>query len=218
MTTTPKRGLFVCIEGIDGAGKTTQVDMLVAALRMRGIAAVAMRFPDRRTPTGRALDAYLAATAKTPEDAMDPHTAHLLFSANRWEKRAEIERTLAAGTTIVVDRYIYSGIAYSVAKGLDLEWCKAADRGLPVPDVVLYLAVPTTVALERIWATRATRERHDSTEVLDRVARAFDDALLLDAGPDTWAFKVDATLYADILHGRILEVVLPKAATRVTPC
>nr|TKV98967.1 hypothetical protein SEVIR_8G008300v2 [Setaria viridis] len=62
-------------------------------------------------------------------------TIHLLFSANRWEKRALMESKLLGGTTLIVDRYSYSGVAFSAAKGLDIQWCKAPDVGLVAPDL-----------------------------------------------------------------------------------
>ena len=70
---------------------------------------------------------------------MSNEAVHLLFSANRWEKIKEIEETLKNGTNIICDRYWYSGVAYSVAKGMDFEWCLAADKGLHQPDLVIYL-------------------------------------------------------------------------------
>lgn len=55
---------------------------------------------------------------------------HLLFSANRWESMKEIDEILSSGKNIICDRYWYSGVAYSYAKGLNFEWCMAADQGL----------------------------------------------------------------------------------------
>ncbi|CAM6042828.1 unnamed protein product [Sphagnum compactum] len=92
---------------------------------------------------------------------LDDASIHLLFSANRWEKRALMEAKLRAGATLVVDRYSYSGVAFSAAKGLDLNWCKisrhlyqskqasAPEAGLLAPDLVLYLDIPAEVAAER---------------------------------------------------------------------
>ena len=67
---------------------------------------------------------------------------HLLFSANRWEAVKTLKTRLNAGETLVCDRYAFSGVAFTAAKGtLDLEWCKNPDRGLPAPDAVIYLDV-----------------------------------------------------------------------------
>jgi dTMP kinase len=67
---------------------------------------------------------------------------HLLYSANRWEAKDEIERLLTAGTTLIVDRYSFSGVAFSSAKGsdqMDFDWCCNPEIGLPEPDVVIFL-------------------------------------------------------------------------------
>ena len=72
----------------------------------------------------------------------DDAAVHLLFSANRWEAAKALKTRLGAGETLVCDRYAFSGVAFTAAKGtLDLEWCKNPDRGLPAPDAVIYLDV-----------------------------------------------------------------------------
>lgn len=70
---------------------------------------------------------------------LSDESAHLLFSANRWELADVIKSKLAAGVNIVLDRYVYSGVAYTAAKGLDRQWCLNPDIGLPRPDVTLFL-------------------------------------------------------------------------------
>ena len=78
---------------------------------------------------------------------MNDQTIHLLFSANRWEASSSLESKLAAGTNLVCDRYAFSGVAFSSAKGLDLDWCMSCDRGLPAPDAVIYLGIITIFAV-----------------------------------------------------------------------
>ena len=70
---------------------------------------------------------------------MPTEAVHLLFSMNRWESKKQILDAMKAGQHVVCDRYAYSGVAYSAAKGLDFEWCKNADKGLVKPDIVFYL-------------------------------------------------------------------------------
>ena len=68
------------------------------------------------------------------EKELDDHVIHLLFSTNRWEKREELTKALDAGQHVLIDRYAYSGVAFSAAKaGMDLDWCRGPDRGLPKP-------------------------------------------------------------------------------------
>ncbi|CAK9215091.1 unnamed protein product [Sphagnum troendelagicum] len=72
-----------------------------------------------------------------------------LEGVGKYYGRALMEAKLRVGATLVVDRYSYSGVAFSAAKGLDLNWCKAREAGLLAPDLVLYLDIPAEVAAER---------------------------------------------------------------------
>lgn len=138
------RGSLIVFEGLDRSGKTSQSARLVSYLKDKGLSVEAWRFPDRSTCVGQMISAYLAN-----ESQLDDRTVHLLFSANRWEKRFQMESKLRSGTSLVVDRYSYSGVAFSSAKGLDIEWCKAPEVGLIAPDLVLFLDVPPEKAAER---------------------------------------------------------------------
>jgi dTMP kinase len=121
-----RRGAFIVLEGIDRCGKTTQSTRLRETLTNLGHPTTALRFPDRTTTIGKLIDAYLAQGKE-----IDDRAIHLLFSANRWELAAQLEAQLRGGDNVVVDRYCYSGIAFTSAKGLPLEWCKAPEVGLP---------------------------------------------------------------------------------------
>jgi len=115
------------------------------------------------------LDAYLGSSSSSSV-VCDPHVAHLLFSANRWETSAAIRAHLAKGTHVIVDRYSASGIAYSIANGLDPDWCTHSDRGLPTPDAVLYLDVTAEQAEKRAGFGG---ERYERREFQERVAKAY---------------------------------------------
>eukprot|EP00692_Jakoba_bahamiensis_P001996 EC685767.1.p3 GENE.EC685767.1~~EC685767.1.p3 ORF type:complete len:141 (+),score=67.01 EC685767.1:79-501(+) len=139
------RGLFVVFEGVDRCGKSTQVSRLIDTLRARHLPVHAERFPDRTTRIGALLDAYLSSSSSPPSSSssssssgdvekekevvevdsssLGDRAVHLLFSANRWEKRARLLELLDAGTHVVCDRYAFSGVAFSSAKGLPLSWC-----------------------------------------------------------------------------------------------
>ena len=104
-----------------------------------------MSFPDRSSEIGSIINSYLTSVKE-----LDDHVVHLLFSANRWELQNEILNTLENGTNVIIDRYAYSGVAYSAAKpNLSLNWCKQPDIGLPRPDLVCFLDVTEEVALKR---------------------------------------------------------------------
>jgi len=95
----------------------------------------------------------------------------LLFSANRWELAPSIERDLAAGITILCDRYAFSGVAFSAAKpSLSFEWCTFPDIGLPEPDLVLFLDASPGVARSR---GGYGEERYEKEEMQRRVRDVF---------------------------------------------
>ncbi|KAK1058018.1 Thymidylate kinase [Friedmanniomyces endolithicus] len=182
------RGALIAFEGLDRSGKSTQCQLLADHLRSQGHAVSNMRFPNRTTSIGQMINSYLAGQTQAED-----HVIHLLFSANRWESAAEIERLIAAGTTVVLDRYYYSGIVYSAAKrvdGMGLEWCRQPEVGLPRPDVCVFLDVDTEVAKQR---GGFGEERYEKAEMQGRVRELFaelkvngghegDDIVVVDAG------------------------------------
>ena len=130
------RGAFIVLEGVDRCGKTTQCGLLLKHLLSLGLSAMAIRFPDRTTSVGTLINSYLQSSQN-----LDDRAIHLLFSANRWEAVPSMTETLAAGTTLICDRYAHSGVAFSSGKdtGLTVDWCKGPDLGLPAPDAVIFL-------------------------------------------------------------------------------
>ena len=74
------------------------------------------RFPDRTTNIGAIINSYLGCKKE-----LEDHVVHLLFSANRWEMEKEIINTLMSGTSVLIDRYAYSGVAFSAAKVCSLQ-------------------------------------------------------------------------------------------------
>ncbi|KAF7330453.1 Arp2/3 complex subunit [Mycena venus] len=144
MTSTRSRGAFIAIEGLDRSGKTTQVATLQSRLETEGVPVKLLKFPDRTTAIGQMIDSYLRSQSE-----LDDRAIHLLFSANRWELASSIEQLLAAGTTVVCDRYAFSGVAFSAAKGLPFEWCRSPDVALPAPDVTIFLDITPQQARSR---------------------------------------------------------------------
>mmetsp|Transcript_4773 Transcript_4773/g.7189 ORF Transcript_4773/g.7189 Transcript_4773/m.7189 type:complete len:222 (+) Transcript_4773:31-696(+) len=199
-----KRGLFVLFEGIDRTGKTTQSLKLVEALREAGHRVKHLRFPDRTTQTGKLCDEYLREATTLSDECV-----HLLFSANRWEQAAEMRRLLNTGTSLVVDRYAYSGVAFSAAKGnLSLAWCKSPDAGLPAPDLVLFLSL--TIEQAKLRGEYGA-ERYEK-EAFQRKVRKIYDALAEEAHKDDaicWK-EIDANTSVDQLHETILKLVKEK--------
>ncbi|KAI0471590.1 thymidylate kinase-domain-containing protein [Xylariaceae sp. FL0804] len=165
---TPVRGAFVVFEGVDRAGKTTQAKLLQQRCVESGREVRFVRFPDRSTPIGQMIDAYLKGQTE-----VEDHVIHLLFSANRWEACKRIRADLAAGRTVVCDRFYHSGVVYSAAKrlpSLTLAWARAPEAGLPRPDAVLFLDLDEAVARARGgWG----QEVYEKAEMQRRVRELF---------------------------------------------
>ena len=139
-----RRGLFIVFEGLDRSGKTSQSTRLADEMVKLGTETLKMNFPDRSNCTGNIVNEYLKSSRDLSDECI-----HLLFSANRWEARESMLKDLQAGKSIVCDRYVYSGVSYSCAKGLSSTWCRAPDVGLPEPDVVVYLRINSEIAEKR---------------------------------------------------------------------
>lgn len=193
------RGALVVFEGLDRSGKTSQCGRLLSYLEGLGHAVELWRFPDRTTSVGQMISAYL-----TNKSQLDDHTIHLLFSANRWERRSMMETKLKAGTTLIVDRYSFSGVAFSSAKGLDFEWCKAPEIGLIAPDVVVYLDIPPEKAAER---GGYGGERYEQLEFQRKVAKHY--KLLEDS---SWKI-VDGWQPLEDVEKQVKEIVLEHVMT-----
>lgn len=189
-----QRGSLIVLEGIDGSGKSTQAQELQDALEAKGHAIV-MQCPDRISATGDVIDAYLEG-----ESEISHWSAHTLFSANRWEMVPLINAYLELGTTVILDRYAYSGIAYSLAKGVVRTWVTEPDRGLPRPDQVFLIDVPADVALARLWHREDRAERHDRLEMLEAVRFNYESM------SERWT-KIDGTQPASEVTAQILSTL-----------
>lgn len=184
------RGALIIFEGCDSCGKTTQGKKLVEALNAEGIAAKFLAFPDRTTPIGQIINKYLKKKCD-----LEDHVIHLLFTANRWEAVPEMTKLLQNGITLIVDRYSYSGVAFSTAKqGIDIDWCKQQEIGLPKPDAVFYLKLNTDeVSKHGVLGN----ERYEQREFQEKVSLNFNCLKEKD-----W-IVIDANKSIDSLHIKI---------------
>lgn len=157
-----KRGRFITLEGIDGAGKSTQLAALVAFLQQRGVDLVQTREPGG-TPLGEKLRALLL------HEAMHADTEAMLMFAARREHLAEvIEPALAAGRWVVCDRFSDASFAYQGAgRGLPLARLEALEQwthGGLQPDLTLLFDLPEDVAAARVQAGRDAADRFEQEQ------------------------------------------------------
>ncbi|ASK51348.1 Thymidylate kinase [Eptesipox virus] len=127
-------GKLIVFEGLDKSGKSTQCKKLYNYMLNNNIKCILMTFPNRSTDIGNIIDKYLKKEINLPDESI-----HLLFSANRWEFNNILKKHIDEGVHVILDRYTFSGIAFSAAKGLDINWCKECDKGLKKADIVFYL-------------------------------------------------------------------------------
>ncbi|EDV19916.1 uncharacterized protein TRIADDRAFT_32784 [Trichoplax adhaerens] len=204
MATDRNRGALIIIEGGDRTGKSTQSKMLVDALLADGKQAELVKFPDRTTPIGKLAGSYLQKTLD-----LEDHAIHLIFSANRWEKVPSIIERLENGITLVVDRYAFSGVAYTSAKrGFDIEWCKQSDTGIPAPDLVIYLTLPVDQATSR---DQYGTERYESTQFQKRAVENFEKLMT-----KNWT-TLDASQSIDAIHQQMKDLtteIMQQVGTR----
>jgi dTMP kinase len=197
------RGAFIVLEGVDRCGKTTQSAALLKKLIAAGMAAAALRFPDRTTQTGQLIDSYLQSSSD-----LDDRAVHLLFSANRWEAADHLTEQLKSGTNVVCDRYAYSGVAFSSAKvkadgvtpKLPLDWCQAPDIGLPAPDCVIFLDLSPADAESR---GGYGGERYEKRDMQVRVRQRFSDLQKMDEEALTATSTSDKDKDDDKLETRV---------------
>lgn len=190
------RGLFVVFEGLDRSGKSTQSKELLAGLERQKVPCKWTCFPMRQTALGGLIDLYLRRQLEMPDAVV-----HMLFSANRWEQAEELVRDLNAGITVVCDRYAFSGVVYTAAKGLDPAWCRLPDVGVPRPDLVFFLHVDP-----KVGAGRASfgDERYENPTMQQNVREQFQQA---DFGRDVAWHAVDGAREKEVISKEIWEKV-----------
>ncbi|KAK6089695.1 hypothetical protein P3W45_001337 [Vairimorpha bombi] len=135
--------MFVVFEGLDKSGKSTLSRSVHTKLNKMNVSAKEIHFPDRSSVIGDILDKYL-----TGKMNIDPESTHLLFTADRYNKKKYIEET-SKDNVLLCDRYSWSGIACSSAKGLDMAWCIDTERLLPQPDLTILLVADIDITMKR---------------------------------------------------------------------
>jgi dTMP kinase len=139
------KGKLIIIEGLDKSGKTTQSKLLFNFYEKVYSGQVRlMNFPDYSTRIGSEIKLFLQGKVEYPNEVK-----HILLSANRWEKKFEIERLRKQNRIIILNRYYQSNLAYGLANGLNFEWLVNLDNGLPKEDIVIILDIDPIISYKR---------------------------------------------------------------------
>jgi dTMP kinase len=155
-----KKGVLIVLDGIDGTGKTTQAERLLAALLKKGADAVYFREPSD-SQWGLAIKTKAGiADSLTPEEELD------LFQKDRQENvEKNLKPALQEKKVIVLDRYYFSTIAYQGARGIDPETIRRQNESFAVkPDLVFILDIAPQKGLDRIAKSRKKMDKHFERE------------------------------------------------------
>lgn len=148
------RGFFICLEGLDGSGKTTQAKLLVRKLKR-----------DHDTVyTAEPSDSTIGRLIKTKYLHDDERSSRiveaLLFAADRFNHVEKVVLpALRKGKLVVSDRYVHSSLAYQGAEGLDLKWIREINKHTLNPDITIYIDVRPEIALQRLKSRRSVMEK-----------------------------------------------------------
>lgn len=172
MIKNPYPGKFVVLEGLDGAGKSTQAGEIIRQFRARGAGRICATFePTQFLVGGLVRRRLLGEWQSTPE------CLQLLFAADRADHlEKEILPLLQKGVSVVGDRYFLSSIAYG-AIDCDPDWLAQVNRNFLAPDLTIYLDVPPAVCVDRIAANGRSIELFEKTGALERVAANYRNAI-----------------------------------------
>ena len=162
------KGVFICLEGLDGCGKTTQAKLLVRMLR-RSCDAVYTAEPSRGN-IGRFIKKHCLHSDKRSSGVVEA----LLFAADRFD---HVENTvlpaLKKGQIVVSDRYVYSSLAYQGATGLDLEWIQKINEHAARPDLAIYIDVDPETVIQRLKPKKSVMENLETERKVREVYMKF---------------------------------------------
>lgn len=197
MTARPHSGRFIVLEGIDGAGTTTQAQALGQALELEGKKVQVTREPSDG-PVGALVRQALVGQLMRHHEVttLNPSTLALLFAADRLDHLAsEILPALQRGEWVVCDRYLLSSLAYQGIDN-DVDWVEQVNRYAVEPDLTLFLEVPADVAAKRRTQRGGKPELFEEDEAQRRIADEYLSAIRRRASRDR-IVRLDGTLSKD---------------------
>jgi len=149
-----RKGVFICVEGLDGCGKTTQTKLLVERLKKEGYDAIYTAEPSR----GK-IGSFIKKYCLHGETRVSSIVEALLFAADRFEHvEKEVISALNEGKLVVSDRYVYSSLAYQGAAGLDLEWIGKINEHAIRPDLAIFIDVEPETVIQRLKPRKSIME------------------------------------------------------------
>ena len=164
-----KRGIFICVEGLDGCGKTTQTKLLVRRLRKKGYDVTYTAEPSRGE-IGSFIKKYCLHGLERVSSVVEA----LLFAADRFvHVEKEVIPALDEGKLVVSDRYVYSSLAYQGAAGLDLKWIEEINEHAMRPDLAIFIDVEPEIVIQRLKPNKSVMENLETQRKVREVYMKF---------------------------------------------
>ena len=155
-TPHPYKGRLICVEGIDGSGKSTQLLLLERWLRARG-------YPVHFTEWNSSRLVRRSMQRGKKKNLLTPTTFSLLHAVDFADRLTyQILPPLKAGMIVLADRYVYTAFARDVARGVHPDWVRSVYSPALRPDLTLYFRVPIDISLERLLSGRAKLKYHEA--------------------------------------------------------
>lgn len=196
-TTSVQRGKLIVFEGIDGTGKSTQIQLLAKMLQAQGTEVVCS-FEPTRGPWGmRVREAAIANERLSMEEEID-----CLLQDRREHVKQLIKPALERGAWVLLDRYYLSMMAYQGASGAKVEQIREANEDFaPIPDLAIWLDQPVDVSLSRMESRGEARDAFENEQFLLKVASIYSNMEM------PWLHRVDADVPVAEVHEAIKNLI-----------
>lgn len=184
-----KKGIFICIEGLDGSGKTTQAKILAKKINN----AIYTTEPSKGLIGNYIRKSYLYSKKR-----FSPFVEALLFAADRIEHlESEIIPALNEGTTVICDRYVFSSLAYQGASGISLDWIETINKAILYPDLAIFIDVEPEKSMRRLNSKKSLMENlQTQIKVRDIYLKFVEDKKLTLVNGDNLKTKVTEDLFS----------------------
>jgi len=194
-------GHLIAFEGLDQSGKQTQAELLRDRLKQGGHKSRLVSFPDYGTSIGEEI-----ARALQGEREYGPDVMQLLYVANRYERKPDLQRWLDGGLVLVSDRYTASSVAYGEALGLDPAWLTEIQKYLPPASMTIVLDIEPETAVSRKAVDRDRYERDLAMQARVR------ESYRRQAGADSSWVVLDGEQSKEAIAAEVFSVVTSRLA------
>ncbi|UCF44722.1 MAG: dTMP kinase [Candidatus Bathyarchaeota archaeon] len=190
-----KKGTFICIEGLDGSGKTTQAKLLTQKLRKSHKAVYTAE------PSQGKIGTFIRRSYLYGEQRLSSIIEALLFAADRIEHvEAEVLPALNQEKLVISDRYLYSSLAYQGAAGLSLEWIEKINEHALRPDLAILIDVDPKTAIHRLKPNKSVMENMETQQKVRKIYLKFvEKGSLTRINGDQPKNEVSQELYAVVM-------------------